>query len=80
VLISRAGSNGNATASGIRLFSKGGVYDARETVWAFGGAEERRVVPLEGGPQGRYWISDGKYLLKILFHRRCEILLVVAKA
>ncbi len=23
----------------------GGVYDPRETVWAFGGAEERGVVP-----------------------------------
>jgi hypothetical protein len=38
------------------------------------------LTPQVCGPQGRYWISDGKYLLKILFHRRCEILLVVAKA
>jgi hypothetical protein len=28
---------------------KGGVYDSRETVWAFGGAEERRVASLEDG-------------------------------
>jgi hypothetical protein len=28
---------------------KGGVYNPRETVWAFGGAEERHEVLLEGG-------------------------------
>ncbi len=38
----------DATPSGIDLLSKGGVYDPRETVWAFCGAEERHVVPLEG--------------------------------
>src|ERR1700721_1141711 len=27
----------------------GGVYEARETVWAFGGAEDRRVASLESG-------------------------------
>jgi hypothetical protein len=36
------------TPSGMNLF-KGGVYDPREAVWAFGGAEERHVVSLEGG-------------------------------
>src|SRR6266404_7439416 len=39
----------DAIPSGITLFSKGGVYDPREAVWAFGGAEERRVASLEGG-------------------------------
>jgi hypothetical protein len=38
----------DATPSDINLFIKGGVYDPRETVWAFGGAEEGRVAPLEG--------------------------------
>ena len=28
---------------------KGGVYEAREAVWAFRGAEDRRVASLEGG-------------------------------
>ena len=39
----------DATPSGIKLFFKGGVYEARETVWAFRGAEDRRVASLEGG-------------------------------
>jgi hypothetical protein len=39
----------DATPSGIKLFFKGGVYEARETVWAFGGAEERDVASLEAG-------------------------------
>jgi hypothetical protein len=37
-----------ATPSGIKLFSKGGVYETRETVWVFGRAEIRRVASLEG--------------------------------
>ena len=39
----------DATPSDINLFTKGGVYDPRETVWAFGGAKEGRVAPLECG-------------------------------
>src|SRR6266705_6445956 len=39
----------DATPSDIDFLTKGGVYDPRETVWAFGGAEDRHVVPLEGG-------------------------------
>jgi hypothetical protein len=39
----------DATPSGIKLFSKGGVYEARETVWAFGRAEERGLASLEVG-------------------------------
>ena len=31
------------------ICSKGGVYDSRETVWAFGDAEARHVASLEGG-------------------------------
>ena len=33
-----------ATPSGIKLFFKGGVYETRETVWAFRGAETRSVA------------------------------------
>src|ERR1700674_1382579 len=39
----------DATPSAINLFSKGGVYDARETGKAFRDAEDRPVEPLEGG-------------------------------
>jgi hypothetical protein len=39
----------DATPSDINLFSKGGVYDARETGEAFRGAEDRPVEPVEGG-------------------------------
>jgi hypothetical protein len=39
----------DATPSGIKLFFKGGVYETRETVWAFSRAEERRVASLEVG-------------------------------
>jgi hypothetical protein len=39
----------DATPSDINLFTKGGVYDPKETVWTFGGAKEGRVAPLEGG-------------------------------
>ena len=38
-----------ATPSDINLFSKGGVYDARETGKAFRKPADRHVVPLEGG-------------------------------
>src|ERR1700681_4901150 len=38
-----------ATPSAINLFSKGGVYDARETSTAFRDAANRPVEPLEGG-------------------------------
>ena len=47
--ISSVGSNGRCNTIWYKAVFKGGVYDPRETVWAFGGAEERRVVPLEGG-------------------------------
>jgi hypothetical protein len=30
-------------------FSKGVVYDTRQTGQAFGGAEDRHAAPLEGG-------------------------------
>ena len=39
----------DATPSDIDLFSKGGVYDARETGEALCDAEDRHVEPLEGG-------------------------------
>jgi integrase len=42
----------DATPSGIKLFSKVVFYEARKTVWAFGGAEERRVASLEGRAEG----------------------------
>jgi hypothetical protein len=40
---------GRRNTSGINHLSKGGVYDPRETVRAFCDAENRHVVPLEGG-------------------------------
>jgi DNA-binding CsgD family transcriptional regulator len=39
----------DATPSGIKQHAKVGVYEAMETVWAFRGAEDRRVASLEGG-------------------------------
>ena len=39
----------DATPPGINLFSKGGVYGARETGEAFRDAEDRDVTGLEGG-------------------------------
>jgi len=48
-LILRAGSTGRCNTIWYKAVFKGGVYEARETVWAFGGAEEREVAPLEGG-------------------------------
>jgi hypothetical protein len=38
----------------IQIFAKGGVYEPRETVWAFGGAEDQDVAPLEGGRLAAY--------------------------
>src|SRR5208283_96334 len=48
LLVSRAGSNGRCNTIWYKAVFKGGVYEARETVWAFSGAEERRVASLEG--------------------------------
>ena len=45
--ISRAGSNGRCNTIWYEAVFKGGVYETRETVWAFGGAETRRVASLE---------------------------------
>src|SRR6266404_5118428 len=46
--ISAAGSNGRCNTIWYEAVFKGGVYETRETVWAFGGAETRRVASLEG--------------------------------
>src|ERR1700730_4140266 len=46
--ITRAGSNGRCNTIWYKAVFKGGVYETRETVWAFGGAETRRVASLEG--------------------------------
>src|SRR5277367_4973800 len=48
-LISRPDSNGRCNTIWYKLFFKGGVYEARETVRAFRGAEARWVASLEGG-------------------------------
>jgi hypothetical protein len=47
--VSAAGSSGRCNTICYKAAFKGGVYDRRETVWAFGGAKERRVASLEGG-------------------------------
>jgi hypothetical protein len=47
--VTGAGSNGRCNTIWYIAAFKGGVYETRETVWAFGGAEERRVATLEGG-------------------------------
>jgi len=47
--VSVASSTGRCNTIWYKAVFKGGVYDPRETVWAISGAEERRVVPLEGG-------------------------------
>src|SRR5258707_903750 len=44
-----AGSSGRCNTIWYNAVFKGGVYDPRETVWAFCGAEGRHVAPLEGG-------------------------------
>src|ERR1700676_2693818 len=48
VPIGRAGSNGRCNTIWYKSVFKGGVYETKETVWAFGGAETRRVASLEG--------------------------------
>jgi hypothetical protein len=48
-LVNAASSTGRCNTIWYKAAFKGGVYDPKETVWAFGGAEERYVVPLEGG-------------------------------
>src|SRR6266478_528472 len=48
-LINAAGSTGRCNTIWYKADFKGGVYDPRETVWTFCRAEERHVVPLEGG-------------------------------
>jgi hypothetical protein len=47
--VCRAGSNGRCNTIWYKAVFKGGVYEARKTIWAFRGAEDRRVVSLEGG-------------------------------
>ena len=44
-----AGSNGRCNTIWYKAAFKGGVHEARETVWAFRGTEDRRVASLEGG-------------------------------
>jgi hypothetical protein len=43
-----ASSNGRCNTIWYIAAFKGGVYETRETVWVFGGAETRRVASLEG--------------------------------
>ena len=45
--IRRVGSNGRCNTIWYKAVFKGGVYETRETVWAFSGAEERCVASLE---------------------------------
>ena len=47
--ITRAGSNGRRNTIWYKAVFKGGVYETRETVWPFSGAEDRCVASLEGG-------------------------------
>src|SRR5260370_41686656 len=47
-MVNAAGSDGRCNTIWYKADFKGGVYEARETVRAFGGAEERRVASLEG--------------------------------
>ena len=49
LLVCRAASNGRCNTIWYKAAFKGGVYETRETVWAFRGAEDRRVATLEGG-------------------------------
>src|ERR1700689_938607 len=44
----RVGSDGRCNTIWYKAVFKGGVYETRETVWTFSGAEERRVASLEG--------------------------------
>jgi len=59
-LINAASSNGRCNTVWYKAVFKGGVYEARETVWVFGGAETRGVASLEGrtdaaGDRARFW-------------------------
>jgi hypothetical protein len=45
--VSCAGSNGRCNTIWYKAVFKSGVYEAREAVWAFSGAEVRRVASLE---------------------------------
>jgi hypothetical protein len=47
-LINAAGPDGRCNTIWYKAVFKGGVYETRETVWTFGGAEERGVASLEG--------------------------------
>src|SRR5260370_34272229 len=47
-MVNAAGSDGRCNTIWYKAVFKGGVYEARETVRAFGGAEERRVASLDG--------------------------------
>ena len=47
--VSRAGSDGRCNTIWYKAAFRGGVYEIRETVWAFRGAEVRHVATLEGG-------------------------------
>jgi hypothetical protein len=47
-LINAASSDGRCNTIWYKAVFKGGVYEVREKVWAFGGAEERGVASLEG--------------------------------
>ena len=46
--VTAADSDGRCNTIWYKADFKGGVYEARETFWAFGGAEERGVASLEG--------------------------------
>jgi hypothetical protein len=45
--VTRADSDGRCNTIWYKAVFKGGVYETRETIWAFGGAEIRRVASLE---------------------------------
>src|SRR5260370_36221026 len=47
--VTAAGSSGRCNTIWYNAVFKGGVYDPRELVWAFCGADGRHVAPLEGG-------------------------------
>jgi hypothetical protein len=48
-VINIAGSTGRCNIIWYKAAFNGGVFDPRETVWAFGGAEKRHVAPLGSG-------------------------------
>jgi hypothetical protein len=49
--VTRVGSGGRCNTIWYKAVFKGGVYETRKTVWAFGGAETRRVASLESGKE-----------------------------